>query len=304
LRGKMVNKEINMLVTVCVVSYNHEKYIRQCIESIINQKTNFDFEVLISDDFSTDKTREILKEYESKENNIKIFYQDVNIGAEKNIYFIHTLARGKYVCHVDGDDWLLPNKLQKQYNEFQKNENLVAIWHMLERYTEEGKKISESNKRIDVEKYFNIELRDILSFGSIGGASSIMYQRKFHPGKLTKYDFDLVLELLKNGNGLLMNDFLGAYRVSSQLSMTKSLIQNNLNHLRRHQLKSLVNFSKSNNISFFYIGIFSIYSILAMLKNKEKLSTGFLKNLIYLMSPLLVTELPKIILKRIRIQLI
>ena len=97
-------------VSVCMVTYNQEKYIRQCLQSIIDQKTNFDFEVLVSDDCSTDSTRKIILEFASNYPKIvKPRFRERNVGALENFVLIHNAARSEYVAHCDGDDLFLPN---------------------------------------------------------------------------------------------------------------------------------------------------------------------------------------------------
>lgn len=110
-------------VTVCVMTYNHENYIRECLDSILSQVTNFQFKIFVSDDCSSDNTFEVLKEYASKHANIEIFSRCglsksyVNGKPTGNMNFIETLKKVKseYTAYCDGDDvWATPLKLQKQ----------------------------------------------------------------------------------------------------------------------------------------------------------------------------------------------
>lgn len=114
-------------VSVCVVTYNQEKYIRQCLQSIVDQETDFDFEVIVGDDCSTDGTRAIVQEFAEKYPDIVIpIFHEKNIGGTQNYFSVHKLAKGEYVAHIDGDDWWLPNKLSYQVNII-KNNNLVFV---------------------------------------------------------------------------------------------------------------------------------------------------------------------------------
>ena len=111
--------ENNILVSVCCITYNHEPYIRQCLEGFMMQKTTFPFEVLIHDDASTDGTAGIIKEYEVKYPNIiKPIYQKENQyskGIKISPTFQYPRAKGKYIALCEGDDyWIDPYKLQKQ----------------------------------------------------------------------------------------------------------------------------------------------------------------------------------------------
>lgn len=99
----MNNSAIPML-SVCVVSYNHEKYIKQCIDSILSQKVNFEIEILVGNDCSTDRTAEVLeREYRGK---IQIINREVNLGLCGNIRDLLLRAKGKYVFLFSGDDFL------------------------------------------------------------------------------------------------------------------------------------------------------------------------------------------------------
>ena len=105
-----------MKVSVCITTYNLEKYIGQTLDSILSQKTNFDFEILIGDDASSDSTPKILKEYEAKyPNKIKFVLHKRNVGVNRNDYSLISLAQGEYIAWCDGDDhWINDNKLQEQ----------------------------------------------------------------------------------------------------------------------------------------------------------------------------------------------
>ena len=107
------------LLSICCVTYNHKKYIRQCLDSFLMQKTNFKFEIIIHDDASTDGTADIIKEYYEKYPDIikPIFQTENQFSQGKSISktFIYPRIKGKYVALCEGDDyWTDPYKLQKQ----------------------------------------------------------------------------------------------------------------------------------------------------------------------------------------------
>jgi glycosyltransferase involved in cell wall biosynthesis len=120
-------KEINQIepvVSVCVPTFEHAPYISECLTSILSQKTNFPYEILVGEDGSTDGTREICKAFaEENQDKIRLFLRDPNekmfrngkkVG-RKNHLELYKSARGKFVCICDGDDyWLNENKLQIQ----------------------------------------------------------------------------------------------------------------------------------------------------------------------------------------------
>jgi glycosyltransferase involved in cell wall biosynthesis len=104
------------LVSVRVATYNHEKYIAQCIEGILMQKTAFPVEVIIGEDCSTDKTREIVFDYQRKySEKIQVITSEGNVGPAQNSLRIQNACGGKYHALCEGDDyWIDPLKLQKQ----------------------------------------------------------------------------------------------------------------------------------------------------------------------------------------------
>jgi len=111
------------LLSVCLITYNHVKYIREAIESVLMQKVNFAWELIIADDFSTDGTREILLEYKEKYPSfIKLILQEKNVGPAQNWLELITTPKSKYIAYFEGDDyWTDPRKLQKQVDFLQTN---------------------------------------------------------------------------------------------------------------------------------------------------------------------------------------
>lgn len=128
----MDNRDIE--VSICCATYNHEKYIRETLEGFIAQKTNFRYEIIISDDLSTDHTRDILKEYEQKYPNlIRVIYQKENQYSKgKKIVFDILIpeVKGNYIALCEGDDyWTNPYKLQKQYDSMKQHRECTLCVH-------------------------------------------------------------------------------------------------------------------------------------------------------------------------------
>lgn len=105
-----------MKVTVLVMTYNHEKFIAQALESALMQRANFDYEILISEDCSTDRTRQIVIDYQKAHpDKIRLLLSEKNIHSNQIVVRGIKAARGEYVALLDGDDyWISPDKLQKQ----------------------------------------------------------------------------------------------------------------------------------------------------------------------------------------------
>ena len=128
-------KEMNkILVSIVCTTYNHEKYIAQALESFIKQQTNFPFEIIVHDDASTDQTALIIKNYESKFDNLIVaIYQSENQYSKKNINIwtdiTFPIAKGKYIAICEGDDyWIDPLKLQKQVDFLEKNNDYGLVF--------------------------------------------------------------------------------------------------------------------------------------------------------------------------------
>ena len=119
------------LLSVRLITYNHEKYIRQAIDSILAQKVNFTWDIVIADDFSTDSTRSILIEYEKKYPNlIKLILQKENVGPARNFVDLISFKTSSYIAYIEGDDyWTDSLKLQKQVDFLEKNIDYSICFH-------------------------------------------------------------------------------------------------------------------------------------------------------------------------------
>ena len=121
------------LVSISCITYNHEKYIRDCLDGFMMQKTDFPFEILIHDDASTDRTADIIREYEKNfPNIIKPIYQTENQfskGLMIGETFNFPRAQGDYIAICEGDDyWNSPDKLQKQIDMFRARPELAMVY--------------------------------------------------------------------------------------------------------------------------------------------------------------------------------
>ena len=111
-------------VDILLATYNGEKYIREQIDSILNQ-TYKEFRLLISDDGSTDGTRDILNEYKAKDDRIEIFMQEENLGVVKNFEFLLKKVEAKYYMFSDQDDIWKDEKIEKSLNKIEEGFDLV-----------------------------------------------------------------------------------------------------------------------------------------------------------------------------------
>lgn len=105
----------SLKLSVFVVTYNQERYIRQCLESIVTQKVDFEYEVIIGDDCSTDGTGAICDEFAAKYPQILVYHHPKNLGLLRNWEFVMNKCKGEYIALIEGDDyWIDENKLQRQ----------------------------------------------------------------------------------------------------------------------------------------------------------------------------------------------
>lgn len=120
-----------MLLSVMTITYNHEPYIGQAIESFLAQKTTFDVEIVIGEDRSTDNTLQICLDYQKKyPGKIRVLSRDNNIGMMANMIDTFSQCKGKYIAVCEGDDyWTDPYKLQKQVDFLEKNEEYAICCH-------------------------------------------------------------------------------------------------------------------------------------------------------------------------------
>lgn len=159
--------ESKIMVSILCATYNHEKYIRQCLEGFLQQKTDFQFEVIVHDDASTDGTAAIVREYEEKYPEIiKPIYQKENqyskgISIDKT--YMRPKVRGKYVAICEGDDfWISPLKLQKQVDALENTPSCHMSVHAVRLYSENGKPLDRTMPDPLDEKSCVINSRDFL----------------------------------------------------------------------------------------------------------------------------------------------
>lgn len=117
------------LVSVCTITYNHQAFIAQAVESVLMQRTNFDFEMLIGEDCSTDDTRQVVEHYAQRYPLIvKPVYRQRNLGVKENFVDMLLRCQGKYIALLEGDDyWTDPDKLQKQVDFLEQHPEHVLV---------------------------------------------------------------------------------------------------------------------------------------------------------------------------------
>lgn len=203
-------------VSVCVTTYNQSKYIGQCLQSIVEQETSFIYEVIVSDDCSTDGARQILIEYQKKYPDlIRCIFQEKNLGAAMNYKHAHLAAEGEFVAHLDGDDVMCPGKLQKQVSVLEANPSCVMVTHDMHLLDGEGRRFNRTFKRIASGLKSRWDLYGCMPFFA---HSSKLCRRDLEAPTLalidqSTVDFELHVLLAEMGFIYHMDEPLGGYRV-------------------------------------------------------------------------------------------
>lgn len=145
------------LVSVTMITYNHAPFIARAIEGVLQQKTNFPFELIIGEDCSTDGSREIVFEYQKKHPDIiRVITSDKNVGAIKNGTRTMKAGRGKYIAFCEGDDyWQSPHKLQKQVDYLEDHPECGLVYSSYDVYH-----VGSQKKIHDYIKYRNWQMPD------------------------------------------------------------------------------------------------------------------------------------------------
>src|SRR5699024_8084583 len=141
-------------VSIIVPVYNVEKYLKQALESAVNQTLN-DIEIICIDDCSTDNSLNILKEYQLKDNRIKIIEQKENKGQGVARNLGLNIAEGEYIMFLDPDDWLELNACEIAYNQISKNKNDIVFFGTTNHIEKQNKKFNNDIRLQPFLNYFN-----------------------------------------------------------------------------------------------------------------------------------------------------
>ena len=216
----------NKKVSVVIATYNQEKYIRHTLESVVSQKINFEIEVLVGDDCSTDGTAAIVREFAEKYPDIIVpFIREKNLGMGGNIADLVFRTSGEYVAFIEGDDyWIDNHKLQKQVDFLDSHPDYVACFGLCQ--------IVDENevRQPDREQYSGFmneageyTIKDFQDYVLPGQTATSMYRKVGYAKlqeKIIKNNIDprvlidrsQVLLMLSVGKMYNMGEYFAAYR--------------------------------------------------------------------------------------------
>ena len=207
----------SLKVSVLMITYNHEKLISQAIEGVIIQKSNFNVELIISDDFSTDRTRNTIEKYlKHYPDLIKPLFQKMNLGAMNNFLAALSLCSGKYIALCEGDDyWTDPSKLYTQVGFLEENPEFSLCFHdALVSWDDNSKKSYLFCKDLS-KSIFTIE--DVINGWFVPSASMVFRKDLLYPlpswlKEIYNGDYALQLLLIRKGNFYFINKQMSIYR--------------------------------------------------------------------------------------------
>lgn len=209
-------------VSVIILTYNHERFIRQTIDNVLNQQTDFEYEIIIGDDASTDSNPRIIEEYQARfPDKIKPLLHKKNLGGygKNNTLAALEICKGQYIAALDGDDyWTNPLKLQMQVDFLDQNPDFVASFHNALIHFEDGSHpdyyVNDENQKAVV------TLEDLIGEDEVWfmATSAVMfrngllneYPQWFHDSK--SGDIPRYILLGKHGKFGYINEVMSVYR--------------------------------------------------------------------------------------------
>lgn len=217
--------ENEIQVSVCVVTYNQEKYIFKCLDSLVKQDTNFKFEIIVGEDCSLDNTKKIVQQFEASYPDLFVMvYHDSNVGPFENIRNVYKRARGKYIAHMDGDDFALPGKLQTQFDILEKNKDCVICAHNMNLVDADGVDKGIDHIKFETGKYSKFDLYRIHSL--FRHSSKMFINELSFLEKLNDRFLDIEIHTLQTDKGYiyLLDEILGGYRENVGITFENKFI--------------------------------------------------------------------------------
>lgn len=222
----------NPKVSIFVMVYNHEKFLIDCLDGLLQQKCNFIYDIVIGEDCSSDKSRTIISNYNEKyPGKFKLLFHEANIGAKKNQELVLKKCTGKYIAICEGDDyWTDPYKLQKQVDYLEQNKDCSLCFHASRNIINNNtNKILIQRPRVFTSDFKYNMKHAILFDGGLMATNSMVFLRE-HISEIPQWvinapigDWPLTLLLASKGKIGYINDAMSVYRVMAEGSWSKSM---------------------------------------------------------------------------------
>jgi glycosyltransferase involved in cell wall biosynthesis len=207
-------------ISVIMLVHNHAKYLRKSIESVLEQSSRFSFEIVIGEDASSDESLQIALQYQrARPDCVRVISSHHNLGAHKNYYRLLKAARGRYISHLDGDDYWLPGKIDLQASHLEENPSCAAVYSNALTVDEAGSVLGLFNN-ID---NLSFDLPYLLRGGNFLCTSTMMFRSELSTvlseQEKIMIDYEVHLTAAQRGSLFQFAVPLAAYRVNSSTSM-------------------------------------------------------------------------------------
>jgi glycosyltransferase involved in cell wall biosynthesis len=221
----------NPKLSVCMITYGHEKYIREAIEGVFIQQGNFEIELIISNDCSPDGTDKVIQDILDKNTNkinVKYFKQEKNLGMMPNFIFALQQCSGQYIALCEGDDyWTDPLKLQKQVDFLDNNLEYVLCFHKVDIEKVNGEIVEDFITKVP-ENYETLET--LARLGNYIHTPSVIFRnviKKFpFEFELSPIgDYFLYIMLAENGKVKCLEETMAVYRYGVGIFSDNSNLQ-------------------------------------------------------------------------------
>jgi glycosyltransferase, family 2 len=211
----------NVLVSILVITYNHEKYIEETLESLLKQKVTFEYEILVGEDCSTDNTGTILISKYKNNPKVRLFTRKKNIGGTKNAYNLVMHARGKYLFMYEGDDYLTDDfALQYMVDWIENHNEYIGI--SCRRIALSEKTGRKRNRKIDADCNSDISLDDFVNRKAEFDPCATLFLNFYHDNKydyrwykISRHvgDITTAIYMLLHGKIYQSDRIIGVYRL-------------------------------------------------------------------------------------------
>ena len=259
----------NIELSIIITTFNQEKYVEKAIQSAINQKTSFIYEILIGDDCSTDETKEICIRYAQNYPDIIVLEsRNINLGLIDNYIDLFKKAKGKYIAFLEGDDyWIDVFKIQKQFS-FLENNDFALIYTNSYLLNDSGSKTKKYN---EMPIHHTGNLYDVLLKDNHIVAITICFEKEFIFQKIIEdyeyiknfqtLDYYIILAISKSFKIAYLNELTSVYRVhaksisnTNDFEKKKLFLKSSYDIKKFFLLQESIDLQKNNNIQarYFY----------------------------------------------------